>query len=82
VCHTSAGAAVTNQAEHLSRIRRSRVTDQVVPLCQASPGARHSDVGRVKVRLIVSFLAPPDRLRVAHRPGSCGRVLSSVVPRS
>jgi hypothetical protein len=42
VCHTSAGATVTNQAEHLSHISRSRVIDQVVPLCQASPGARQS----------------------------------------
>jgi hypothetical protein len=41
VCHTSAGATVANQAEHLSHIRRSRVTDQVEPECQASPGARH-----------------------------------------
>lgn len=47
MCHTSAGATVTNQAEHLSHISRSRVTDQVVPFCQASPGARHCSWGRL-----------------------------------
>ena len=46
MCHTSAGATVTDQSEHLSHIRRSHVTDQVEPECQASPGARHKEVGR------------------------------------
>ena len=38
MCHTSAGATVTDQAEHLSHISRSRVTDQVEPECQLSGG--------------------------------------------
>ena len=42
MCHTSAGATVTDQAEHLSHIRRSHVTDQVEPECQLSGGTRHT----------------------------------------
>jgi hypothetical protein len=68
VCHTSAGATVTDQAEHLSHIRRSRVTDQVVPLRQASPGTAHQmsgSPGNRTLNLRIKSLLPRDPVTCA-----------------
>jgi hypothetical protein len=68
VCHTSAGATVTDQAEHLSHIRRSRVTDQVVPECQASPGARHAVAGREGLEPPTTGFGDQRSTKLSYRP--------------
>ena len=68
MCHTSAGATVTDQAEHLSHISRNRVTDQVEPECQLSGGTRHHNCRAGGTRTPDHWFWRPGLYQLSYRP--------------